>query len=99
MSEEQKDLPTGTKPQELSASAVGRLMGLASSDEMRVLEGKIDLLTQRLAVMAAKLEKLTQVVGNAPTGADLERIDVQVGTIKALVRDFVESARDEKDTQ
>lgn len=99
MAEEQKDSNTEAKTTELSAAALGRLMGLATGVEIRMLEGKIDLLTSKLAGMAAKIEKLTQAMSQTPTGADLERIDVQVGSIKAIIRDFVEAAREEKDTQ
>lgn len=99
MADDQKETNTEARTNELSAAALGRLMGLATGVEIRMLEGKIDLLTQKLAGMAAKIEKLTQTMSQTPTGADLERIDVQVGSIKAIIRDFVEAAREEKDTQ
>lgn len=79
---------TAPRSNELSAAALGRLLGLATSSELKVFEGKIDLLTQKMASMAAKVEKLTQAINKIPTANDFERIDVHVGAIKAMIRDF-----------
>lgn len=85
-----EDISNGEARAELSATAVGRLMGLATSSDLKILEGKIDLLIQKTAAMAAKVEKLSQEVGRLPSGADLERIDVHVGAIKAIVKELLE---------
>jgi len=85
-----EEISNGETRAELSATAVGRLMGLATSSDLKILEGKIDLLIQKSAAMAAKVEKLSQEVARLPSGADLERIDVHVGAIKAIVKELLE---------
>lgn len=85
-----EEISNGEARTELSATAVGRLMGLATTSDLKILEGKIDLLTQKTALMAAKLEKLGQEISRLPTGADLERIDVHMGAIKAIVKELLE---------
>ena len=85
-----EEISNGETRTELSATAVGRLMGLATSSDLKILEGKIDLLIQKSAAMAAKVEKLSQEVSRLPSGADLERIDVHVGAIKAIVKELLE---------
>lgn len=85
-----EEISNGETRTELSATAVGRLMGLATASDLKILEGKIDLLIQKTAAMAAKVEKLSQEVSRLPTGADLERIDVHVGAIKAIVKELLD---------
>lgn len=80
---------TAPRTNELSAAALGRLLGIATSAELKVFESKIDLLTQKMAGMAAKIEKLTQAVNKVPSANDIERIDVHVGAIKAMLRELM----------
>jgi hypothetical protein len=77
-------------PREVSAATIGRMMGLATSTELKLLEGKIDLLSTRMGNVGAKLERLGNLVQNAPTGSDLERIDVQIGALRTMLREAVE---------
>ena len=74
---------------EISAVALGRMLGLATANDIRILEGKIDLLASKMNQLIVKMEKILGTVNKVPTGADLERIDVQIGTLKAAMLDFV----------
>lgn len=74
---------------EVSASAVGRMMGLATTSDLRLLEGKIDLLSTRISNVLVRLEKAISIVQNAPTGSDLERIDVQMGSLKTMLKEVL----------
>jgi hypothetical protein len=75
----------GETPREVSAATIGRLMGLVTQAEMKLLEGKIDMIASKLTSMSVRLEKAISMLSSAPTGADLERIDVQIGALKTAV--------------
>lgn len=72
---------------EVSAATIGRLMGLATASELKLLEGKIDLMSSKINTMMVRVDRLTALFSSMPTGADLERVDVQIGALKALIRD------------
>ncbi len=74
---------------EVSASTVARMMGLATVAEVRLMEGKVDLLGTKLNLLQVKIEKVLTLIGNVATGADLERIDVQIGALRQIMRDIV----------
>lgn len=74
---------------ELSAAALGRMLGLATEGDIRLMEGKIDLLSSKVNQLIAKMERVLNFTTQAPTGADLERIDVQIGSLKSAMFDFV----------
>lgn len=73
---------------EMSAIALGRMMGLATTSELQLLEGKLDLMTTKIAGVAVKLDKVVSLFSQMPTGSDLERIDVQIGALRTLVKDL-----------
>lgn len=83
---------TESSPREVSAATIGRMMGLATVNELRLLEGKVDLLSTKLTSLMVKVDKLIAVSGNFPTGSDLERIDVQIGSLKNLIRETITGA-------
>ena len=72
---------------EVTAATVARMMGVATASELKLVEGKLDLLNTKLAGFGVRLEKMLTILNRAPTGADLERIDVQIGSLKALIKD------------
>ena len=74
---------------ELSAQALGRMIGLVTMGDIQILESKVDLLSSKVNQLTVKMEKLFGVVTKAPTGADLERIDIQIGSLKAAILDFI----------
>ena len=76
-----------TSRPEVSASTIARMMGLATVNELALLEGKIDLLSTRITAMTAKLDRIAASVNGMPSGSDLERIDVQIGSLKSLIKE------------
>lgn len=74
---------------EISAASLGRMMGLATTMEMKVLEQKVDLLTTKLNGMSLKVDKLLSALNNLPSGGDMERIDIQLGTLKNLLKQLM----------
>lgn len=83
--------PSGTPDEqprgEITAATLGRLMGLATMSELKLLEGKIDLMASKLNNIMVRVDRMIAQCNAIPTGADLERIDVQIGALKALIRD------------
>jgi hypothetical protein len=77
---------------EVSAATVGRMLGLASASELKLLEGKVDLLSSKVNAIAVRIEKILSVLNSAPTGGDLERIDMQIGSIKTMVKEAIAGA-------
>ena len=76
---------------EVSATSIGRMMGLATSNEMALLEGKVDLLTTKFSMIVGKLDKLIAATGDFPSGSDLERIDVQIGALRKVIQDALDN--------
>lgn len=87
------DKPSSSGRGEVSAATLGRMLGLATVSELNVIESKLDLLASKINQSTAKMEKILGILQKAPSGADLERIDVQIATLKAAVIDFVTFAK------
>lgn len=77
------DAPKG----DVTAVTIARMMGLATSTELRLLEGKVDLMSSRLTSLTMRAEKILTMLQSTPTGSDLERIDVQIGSLRTMLRD------------
>jgi hypothetical protein len=75
---------------EVSAAAIARMMGLATTSEVTMLEGKVDLLSSRVANMTTKIERLNNTLSHLPTGSDLDRIDINIGSLKTMIRDVLQ---------
>lgn len=73
---------------EVSASTIGRMMGLVTSAEFKLLENKLDLLSTRMNSMLVKMEKVLVMTADMPNGADLERIDVQIADLRTILTDI-----------
>jgi hypothetical protein len=82
---------------EVSASTVTRMLGIATSSDLRLLEGRLDLLTAKLAGVVTKLDRLVSLVGAVPTAADIDRLEVQIGSLKSLVREVLEQGASTSD--
>lgn len=90
-----------TPKAEVSATTVGRMLGLASTRELKIVEGKIDLALSKINNITARVEKALSMMAAAPSATDLERIDVQIGSLKVLIKEtltkqLAASAVDEK---
>lgn len=75
---------------EVSAATVARLLGVATTSDLRVLEAKLDLFGTKIATFAAKLDKVSGALAKIPSAGDLERIDVQIGSLRTQVREAVD---------
>ncbi|RIL11257.1 MAG: hypothetical protein DCC75_02675 [Proteobacteria bacterium] len=80
------------KPTEMSAATIARLMGVATQSDLRLLEGKVDMILGRMSALYTRMEKAITALSQIPTGSDLERIDVQIGSLKNLIREVLASA-------
>jgi len=72
---------------DISAATLGRLLGLATVGELKLIESKIDLMASKLNNLMVRVDRMTALFNALPSGADLERIDVQLGGLKALIRE------------
>jgi len=72
---------------DVSAITIGRMLGLATVSEYQLLQGKVELLSTRVQSMVTKMDKVMKSLSSIPTGTDLERIDVQIGALRTLIRD------------
>lgn len=74
---------------EVSAATIGRMMGLATITDLKLLDSKVDLLATRMASITMKVDKMLTMLTAVPNGNDLERIDVQIASMKELMRDLL----------
>ena len=88
----------GAEPlREVSAATVGRMLGLATVSELKLLEGKLDLVSTRMQNMTIRLDKVLTMLSSAPTGSDLERIDVQIASLRTLIKESMVTLTEGKD--
>lgn len=71
---------------ELSAAAIARLIGLATSSDARLLEGKVDLLLAKISLVSSRLDKVIAELDMVARGADIDRIEVQLTKILEHLR-------------
>jgi len=79
-------------PKEVSAATIGRMLGLATTSELTLIQGKIDLLVTRVSNLTTRMEKVLTTLQSIPTGSDLDRVDVQIGALRSMIRDALLSA-------
>lgn len=83
-----KSATSGEAPRtEMPVSAVARLLGVATATDLNLLDGKLDLMVSKVNAVQARMEKILTVVNGMPSGADLERIDVQIGALRNLIKE------------
>lgn len=73
---------------EISGAAIARMMGVATSTELKMLEGKLDLIAGRVNHLGIRVDKIISQFHTLPSGSDMERIDVQIGSLKSIMRDL-----------
>ncbi len=84
---------------EIGAATLARMAGLATGSELKVLEGKLDLLAGRVANMTVRVERALTMLGNLPSGNDFERLDVNISSVKTMLREVLDkSGGGSKDT-
>lgn len=74
---------------EISAASLGRMMGIATTSELKVIEQKVDLLTTKFNGLSLKVDKLLSALNNLPSGGDMERIDMQLGGLKTMLKEIL----------
>lgn len=72
---------------EVSAATIGRMLGLATVGELNMLESKVDLMTTKMTAVGVRLDRVVSMLSAAPTGKDLERIDVQIAAMRQMLRE------------
>jgi hypothetical protein len=76
---------------EVSAQTITRMMGIASTTDLKLLEGRLDLLTSKVSSMVLKLDRVLTMLGSVPTPSDIGRIEIQLGSLKSMLREALES--------
>ena len=57
-------------------------------------EGKgkiVDLLTAKVTNVLTKVDKIASTVNALPSGSDMDRLEIQLGSIKAVMKEILES--------
>ncbi len=86
---------SGDHGRDVSAATIGRMMGIATISDLKLVESKLDLMATKVANVTTRLEKALALLARMPTGADLERIDVQIGALRNLIRDTMSTVAGE----
>lgn len=75
---------------EVSAATVARMMGIASTSDLRVLEGRIDLLTSKVAAILTKVDRCLSMFSSVPSASDVGRLEVQLASVKSMMREVLD---------
>ena len=87
---EQRLSPDGPKV-DVSAATVTRMMGIATVTDLKLLESRMDLLTAKVTTVVAKVDRILTSVNSLPNGSDMDRIEIQLGSVKAVMREVLEA--------
>ena len=82
----QRRMGTVGTGREISLATLVHLMGLPTANQISLLETKIDLLTNRVGQVLAKLERMSHELENMKSDATIDRIDFQLTDIRALLK-------------
>lgn len=82
---------------DVSAGTITRMMGIASTSDLRLLEGRIDLLTAKVSGLMTKVDRVVSMFGSTPSASDIDRLEIQIGTLKALIKEVLEVISSEAD--
>jgi hypothetical protein len=84
----QMDVASVTKT-EVSASTIVKMMGLSTSSELKLIEGKLDLLSGRIGNLSIRLERVMNLLNNTPTVSDFERIESQIAALRNMFKEVM----------
>lgn len=76
---------------EVSAQTIARMMGIASSTDLQLLEGRLDLLASRVSTLMMKVDKVLAGLGTLASTGDIGRLETQIASMKSILREAVES--------
>jgi len=83
-------IPDGPRV-DVSAATVARMMGIASTNDLRVIEGRIDLLTSKVAAILTKMDRCLSMFSSIPTASDIGRLEVQIAAVKSMMKELLDS--------
>lgn len=93
-SQVQEDLkPTEAPRIDVSATTITRMMGIASVSELKLVETRIDLVTAKVTTVLAKFDKLMSTVNALPTGSDIDRLEIQLSSVKSVMKEVLEAVQ------
>ncbi|RMD86619.1 MAG: hypothetical protein D6808_02915 [Candidatus Dadabacteria bacterium] len=72
-----------------SVLAFIKMASLPTSTEIKVLEGKIDLLMSKIGAMSTKLSRVAESLSDIPSGSDVERIEAQIIELRSAVKSLL----------
>jgi hypothetical protein len=81
---------TGAKV-EVSAPTITRMMGIASTTDLKLLEGRVDLLTSKVSSLLLKVDRVLTMFSSVPTPSDIGRLEIQLGSLKSMMREALEA--------
>jgi hypothetical protein len=76
---------------EVSAQTIARMMGIASTTDLQLLEGRLDLLASRVSTLMMKVDKVLASLGTLASTGDIGRLETQIASMKSILREAVES--------
>jgi hypothetical protein len=87
---EQRLSPEGPKV-DVSAATITRMMGIATVTDLKLLESRLDLLTAKVTTVVAKVGRILTSVNALPNSSDMDRIEIQLGSVKSVMREVLEA--------
>lgn len=76
----------GRASHEMTVPTMIHLLGLPSAAEIRILENKVDALTNEMKMIALKFDRLVSQLDRKNDDSALERIDYQISDVKSLIK-------------
>lgn len=75
---------------EVSAATVTRMMGIATAADLRLLEGRMDLLASKVTGLLTKVDRVLSMFNSVPSSSDIGRLEIQIGALKSMLREILE---------
>lgn len=76
---------------DVSAATITRMMGIATVTDLKLLESRLDLLTAKVSTVVAKVDRIFSTVNALPNGSDMDRLEIQLGSVKSVMREILEA--------
>jgi hypothetical protein len=62
-------------------------MGVATVADLNLLDSKIELMSNRINNLTIRMEKVLTMLSQAPSESAIERIDVQIGHLRTMIKE------------
>jgi hypothetical protein len=76
---------------DVSAATITRMMGIATVTDLKLLESRLDLIGSKVTTVVAKLDRVMSTVNGLPNGSDMDRLEIQLGSIKSVMKEILEA--------